>query len=175
MVRLYPLRRRRRNPKLRPLLKWITPFTLLFPSCDVLEPHIVEVPVIWELRDTIYVQQTDTLYVANPAKFGIATQATLQYAIGDTVECVYQFHITKLDRVPVDSLWVYGVLIEWDLKQEKIKIMDSTRTIVWPDNAGSWSDIYAYSFQELTSNNRWHTDDWPSNRDVKYSMGLEYK
>jgi len=80
-----------------------------------------------------------------------------------------------LDRVPVDSLWVYGVLIEWDLKQENANIMDSTRTIAWPDNAGSWSDLYAYSFQELTSNNRWHTNDWPRNRNVKYSMGLEYK
>ena len=53
-------------------------------------------------------------------------------------------------------------------------MMDSTTVVVWPDNAGSWNEPYNYSTGEFDANNKWVTDDWPTDL-VTYTMELEYK
>ena len=53
-------------------------------------------------------------------------------------------------------------------------MMDSTTVVVWPDNAGSWSEPYNYSTGEFEANNKWSSDDW-SDGLVTYTMELEYK
>ena len=160
---------------MRPLLKWIIPFTLLFPSCDVLEPHIVEVPVIWELRDTLYVQQIDTLYLTNSSSFSMANYAELFMETTDTVACKYGYALTKLDTILLDSLWLTGYLIDWNRSKEMLGILDSTRRNIWPDNTRDWNQRGTYGDGMFYANNKWHLNDWNKRTIIKYSMRLEYK
>lgn len=160
---------------MRPLLKWIVLFTLLFPSCDVLEPHIVEVPVIWELRDTLYVQQIDTLYLTNSSSFSMANYAELFMATSDSIACEYGYALTKLDTIVLDSLWLTGYLIDWNRSKEMLGILDSTRRNIWPDNARHWNQRGTYGDGMFYANNKWHLNDWTKSTIIKYSMSLEYK
>ena len=164
MVRLYPLRRRRRNPKLAKAFKWLIPLILF--GCQ-LEPETVyvEVPVLLET--------TDTLFVTREASFALVTVATMGFITDDTVACTYEYSVTKLDTIPVDSLFVIGFLLEWNDEHTSATIMDSTRKNIWPVNSRDWTTRWAYSSGSFKSNNKWATGDWPTNV-VKYSMGLEY-
>ena len=152
-------------------LKWLIPLILL--GCQ-LEPEIVYVPEIYEIRDTLYVQVHDTSYVSKEAAFGLANQANLYISSVDTISLVYWYSLTKLDSTPVDSVFLTGLLLEWNTFRTNADMMDSTTVVVWPDNAGSWSEPYNYSMGEFEASNKWHTDDWPTKL-ITYTMELEYK
>ena len=152
-------------------LKWLIPLILL--GCQ-LEPKIVYVPEIYEIRDTLYVQVHDTSYVPREASFGLATEANLYISAIDTISLVYWYALTKLDSTPVDSVFLTGYLFEWNTFRTSANMIDSTQVVVWPDNAGSWNYPYDYSMGEFDASNKWNVDDWP-NGYVTYTMGLEYK
>jgi len=152
-------------------LKWLIPLILL--GCQ-LEPEIVYVPEIYEIRDTLYVQVHDTSYVSKEAAFGLATQANLYISSVDTISLVYWYSLTKLDSTPVDSVFLTGLLLEWNTFRTNADMMDSTTVVVWPDNAGSWSEPYNYSMGEFEASNKWNADDWPTEL-ITYTMELEYK
>jgi len=152
-------------------LKWLIPLILL--GCQ-LEPEIVYVPEIYEIRDTLYVQVHDTSYVTREASFGLSTEANLYITAIDTISLVYWYALTKLDSTPVDSVFLTGYLFEWNTFRTSANMMDSTQVVVWPDNAGSWNYPYDYSMGEFDASNKWNVDDWP-NGYVTYTMELEYK
>ena len=162
-------KRRRRLLKLR-LSKWILPI-LLF-GCR-LEPEVMYIPEIYEIRDTLYVH--DTSYVATQASFGVTSEAHL-YPFGtDSVELGYWYAVTKLDSTPVDSVFLTGVLIEWNDERNWGDVMDKTRFVPWPDNARDWTYPFSHGFGEFFSKERWAIDDWPIDKVVSYTMELEYK
>jgi hypothetical protein len=158
----------RRLSKLR-LSKWI--LSILLFGCQ-LEPEVMYIPEIYEIRDTLYVH--DTSYVAKEALFGVVGEATLYMATADTVKLVYWAAVTKLDSTPVDSVFLYGMLLEWNTLMMSATVMDCTQVTVWPNNAGSWTDPFAYNHGEFEANTRWHIDYWPSGS-VTYTIGLRYR
>ena len=152
--------------------KWLIPLILL--GCQ-LEPEIVYVPEIYEIRDTLYVQVHDTSYVESEASFGITSEAQL-YPFGvDSVELGYWYAVTKLDSTPVDSVFLTGYIIEWNNERTWGDIMDKTHFVPWPDNARDWAYPFSHGYGEFFSKNRWATDDWPMDGVVSYTMELEYK
>mgnify|MGYP001190936055 CR=1 FL=1 len=150
-------------------LKWLIPLILL--GCQ-LEPETVYIPEIYEIRDTLYVH--DTSYVAKEASFGVASGATLFMATTDTIKLIYWASVTKLDSTPIDSVFLLGMLFEWNALRTSATMMDCTQVIIWPNNAGSWTDIYAYNLEEFEADNRWHMDKWPTEL-VTYAVGLRYR
>ena len=147
--------------QLKRLSKWLLP-VLLF-GCQ-LEPDVVYVPEIVH----------DTTYVAKEASFGLATEATLYMVSIDSIRLVYWYSLTKLDSVPVDTVFLTGLLFKWNTFRTSATMMDCTTVVVWPDNAGSWIYPYEHSQGEFDASNRWYSDDWPDGL-VTYSMGLRYK
>ena len=153
-------------------LKWLIPLILL--GCQ-LEPDIVYVPEIYEIRDTLYVQVHDTSYVESEASFGITSEAQL-YPFGtDSLELGYWYAITKLDSTPADSVFLTGRIIKWNDERNWGDIMDKTHYVPWPDNAGDWNAPFSYCHGEFFSKQRWATDDWPTDAVVSYTMELGYK
>jgi len=116
----------------------------------------------------------DTTYVAKEASFGLATEATLYMVSIDSIRLVYWYSLTKLDSTLVDSVFLTGLLLEWNTFRTSATMMDSTTVVVWPDNAGSWSEPYNYSMGEFEASNKWNADDWPTEL-ITYTMELEYK
>ena len=151
-------------------LKWIFPLILL--GCQI-EPDVVYIPEIYEIRDTLYVH--DTSYVASEASFGITSDATLYPYGADSLELGYWYAVTKLDSTPVDSVFLTGILIEWNNERNWGDVMDKTRFVPWPDNARDWAYPFSHGFGEFYSKERWATDDWPMDKLVSYTMELEYK
>jgi len=147
------------------VLKWLIPLILL--GCQ-LEPRVeyIEVPIILET--------TDTLFVIKEASFALVTVATMGYITKDTIACNYEYFVTKLNTFPVDSLFVIGLLLEWNDDNTSATIMDSTRVNIWPINSRNWAIQWAYGTGEFQSNNKWAADNWPANV-VRYSTNLEYK
>jgi len=152
--------------------KWLIPLILL--GCQ-LEPEIVYVPEIYEIRDTLYVQVHDTSYVESEASFGITSDATLYPYGADSLELGYWYAVTKLDSTFVDSVFLTGRIIKWNDDMNGGDVMDKTYYVPWPDNARDWILPFSYSHGEFFSKQRWATDDWPTNVVVSYTMELEYK
>ena len=147
---------------------------LILLGCQ-LEPEIVYVPEIYEIRDTLYVQVHDTSYVESEASFGITSDAQL-YPFGtDSVELGYWYAVTKLDSTPADSVFLTGRIIKWNDDMNWGDIMDKTHYVPWPDNARDWTYPFSHGYGEFYSQNRWATDDWPMDGVVSYTMELEYK
>jgi hypothetical protein len=96
------------------LSKWIIPILLV--GCQ-LEPEVVYVPEIIH----------DTTYVSTETSFSLATAAKLYMSAIDTVRLVYWYSLTKLDSVPIDSVFLTGYLHEWDSFRTSANMMDSTR------------------------------------------------
>ena len=118
-------------------------------SCDILEPKVeyVEVPVIVEVRDTVYVALTDTIYFRQPSSFSIATYAELAVVGTDSVGIEYSYSATKMDSSAVDSLFLIGYLLNWDKDNNAVKqLMDKTRVAVEPLYADSWDEMYARGY-----------------------------
>ena len=153
-------------------LKWILPLILL--GCQ-LEPDVVYIPEIYEIRDTLYVQVHDTSYVESEASFGITSDATLYPYGTDSLELGYWYAVTKLDSTPVDSVFLTGRIIKWNDDMNGGDVMDKTLYVPWPDNARDWILPFSYSHGEFFSKQRWATDDWPTDVVVSYTMELEYK
>ena len=153
-------------------LKWIFPLILL--GCQ-LEPEIVYVPEIYEIRDTLYVQVHDTSYVESEASFGITSDATLYPYGTDSLELGYWYAITKLDSTPADSVFLTGRIIKWSDDMVTGDVMDMTLYVPWPDNARDWAYPFSYGHGEFFSKQRWATDDWPTDAVVSYTMELGYK
>jgi len=153
-------------------LKWILPLILL--GCQ-LEPEIVYVPEIYEIRDTLYVQVHDTSYVESEASFGITSEAQLYPFGADSLELGYWYAVTKLDSSFVDSVFLTGHIIKWNDDMNGGDVMDKTYYVPWPDNARDWIIPFSYSHGEFFSKQRWATDDWPTDAVVSYTMELEYK
>ena len=154
------------------LLKWILPLILL--GCQ-LDPEIVYVPEIYEIRDTLYVQVHDTSYVESEASFGITSDATLYPYGADSLELGYWYAVTKLDSTITDSVFLTGRIIKWNDDMNGGDVMDKTLYVPWPDNARDWILPFSYSHGEFFSKQRWATDDWPTDVVVSYTMELEYK
>ena len=154
------------------LLKWIFPLILL--GCQ-LEPEIVYVPEIYEIRDTLYVQVHDTSYVESEASFGITSDATLYPYGADSLELGYWYAVTKLDSTPVDSVFLTGYIIKWNDERTWGDVMDKTHFVPWPDNARDWAYPFSHGYGEFFSKQKWATDDWPTDVVVSYTMELEYK
>ena len=154
------------------LLKWFLPLILL--GCQI-EPEIVYVPEIYEIRDTLYVQVHDTSYVESEASFGITSDATLYPYGADSLELGYWYAVTKLDSSFVDSVFLTGRIIKWNDDMNGGDVMDKTLYVPWPDNARDWILPFSYSHGEFFSKQRWATDDWPTDAVVSYTMELEYK
>ena len=152
--------------------KWLIPLILL--GCQ-LEPEIVYVPEIYEIRDTLYVQVHDTSYVESEASFGITSEAQLYPFGADSVELGYWYAVTKLDSTPVDSVFLTGRIIKWNDDMNWGDVMDKTHYVPWPDNARDWILPFSYSHGEFFSKQRWAIDDWPTDAVVSYTMELEYK
>ena len=162
-------KKRRRLSKLR-LNKWIIPI-LLF-GCQ-LEPEVVYIPEIYEIKDTLYVH--DTTYVESEASFGVTSEAHLYPSGADSVELGYWYAVTKLDSSFVDSVFLIGRIIKWNDDMNGGDVMDKTLYVPWPDNARDWILPFSYSHGEFFSKQRWATDDWPTDAVVSYTMELEYK
>jgi len=154
------------------LLKWILPLILL--GCQI-EPDVVYIPEIYEIRDTLYVQVHDTSYVESEASFGITSDATLYPYGTDSLELGYWYAVTKLDSSFVDSVFLTGRIIKWNDDMNGGDVMDRTLYVPWPDNARDWILPFSYSHGEFFSKQRWAIDDWPSDKVVSYTMELEYK
>ena len=154
------------------LLKWIFPLILL--GCQ-LEPDVVYIPEIYEIRDTLYVQVHDTSYVESEASFGITSDATLYPYGTDSLELGYWYAVTKLDSSFVDSVFLTGRIIKWNDDMNGGDVMDKTLYVPWPDNARDWILPFSYSHGEFFSKQRWATDDWPTDAVVSYTMELGYK
>ena len=154
------------------LFKWILPLILL--GCQ-LEPDVVYIPEIYEIRDTLYVQVHDTSYVEREASFGVTSDATLYPYGTDSLELGYWYAVTKLDSTPVDSVFLTGRIIKWNDDMNGGDVMDRTLYVPWPDNARDWILPFSYSHGEFFSKQRWAIDDWPSDKVVSYTMELEYK
>ena len=152
------------------LLKWFLPLILL--GCQI-EPEIVYVPEIYEIRDTLYVH--DTSYVASEASFGVTSDATLYPYGTDSLELGYWYAVTKLDSTVVDSVFLTGRIIKWNDDMNGGDVMDKTLYVPWPDNARDWILPFSYSHGEFYSKQRWATDDWPTDAVVSYTMELGYK
>jgi len=153
-------------------LKWILPLILL--GCQ-LEPDVVYIPEIYEIRDTLYVQVHDTSYVEREASFGVTSDATLYPYGTDSLELGYWYAVTKLDSSFVDSVFLTGRIIKWNDDMNGGDVMDRTLYVPWPDNARDWILPFSYSHGEFFSKQRWAIDDWPSDKVVSYTMELEYK
>ena len=151
-------------------LKWIFPLILL--GCQI-EPDVVYIPEIYEIRDTLYVH--DTSYVESEASFGITSDATLYPYGADSLELGYWYAVTKLDSTPVDSVFLTGYIIKWNDERTWGDVMDKTRFVPWPDNARDWAYPYSHGYGEFFSNQKWAIDDWPTDGVVSYTMELEYK
>ena len=162
-------KKRRRLLKLR-LNKWLIPI-LLF-GCQ-LEPEVMYIPEIYEIRDTLYVH--DTSYVASEASFGVTSSATLYPYGTDSLELGYWYAVTKLDSTPVDSVFLTGRIIKWDDKMNGGDIMDKTLFSPCPDNAIDWHYPFSYGHGEFFSKQRWATDDWSTDSIISYTMELEHK
>ena len=162
-------KKRRGLSKLR-LNKWIIPI-LLF-GCQ-LEPEVVYIPEIYEIRDTLYVH--DTSYVASEASFGITSDATLYPYGADSLELGYWYAVTKLDSTPVDSVFLTGRIIKWSDDMVTGDVMDMTLFVPWPDNARDWIYPFSYGHGEFYSKQRWGRDDWPVDKTVSYTMEIDYK
>ncbi len=169
MVRWFHLRRKRRSPKLRNLLKWILPLILL--GC---EPEVIYVDKIHEINDTLYVQIHDTSYVQKEAAFGLATQATI-YPVGtDSISLDYWYALTKMDTSAVDSVFLFGYLLEWDNAWGFGTVMNKTLHVPWPHNARDWNEIHAYSQGTFSANRKFAREEWPTNGMVTYTVEVEY-
>jgi len=155
--------------KLR-LSKWILPI-LLF-GCQ-LDPEVVYIPEIYEIRDTLYVH--DTSYVASEASFGVTSDATLYPYGTDSLELGYWYAVTKLDSSFVDSVFLTGRIIKWSDDMVTGDVMDMTLFVPWPDNARDWSYPFSYGHGEFYSKQRWAIDDWPVDKTVSYTMEIDYK
>ena len=153
-------------------LKWIFPLILL--GCQ-LEPDVVYIPEIYEIRDTLYVQVHDTSYVEREASFGVTSDATLYPYGTDSLELGYWYAVTKLDSSFVDSVFLTGRIIKWNDDMNGGDVMDKTLYVPWPDNARDWILPFSYSHGEFFSKQRWATDDWPTDAVVSYTMELGYK
>ena len=153
-------------------LKWILPLILL--GCQI-EPDVVYIPEIYEIRDTLYVQVHDTSYVEREASFGVTSDATLYPYGTDSLELGYWYAVTKLDSSFVDSVFLTGRIIKWNDDMNGGDVMDRTLYVPWPDNARDWILPFSYSHGEFFSKQRWAIDDWPSDKVVSYTMELEYK
>ena len=153
-------------------LKWIFPLILL--GCQ-LEPDVVYIPEIYEIRDTLYVQVHDTSYVESEASFGVTSDATLYPYGTDSLELGYWYAVTKLDSSFVDSVFLTGRIIKWNDDMNGGDVMDKTLYVPWPDNARDWILPFSYSHGEFFSKQRWATDDWPTDAVVSYTMELGYK
>ena len=152
-------------------LKWLIPLILL--GCQ-LEPEIVYVPEIYEIRDTLYVQVHDTSYVESEASFGLTSEAQLYPFGADSMELGYWYALTKLDSTLIDSVFLTGFLFEWNSLRTTATMIDSTRIVAWSDNAHGWNYPFDYGNGEFESSNRWAISDW-SDSFVSYTMSLEYK
>ena len=153
-------------------LKWIFPLILL--GCQ-LEPDVVYIPEIYEIRDTLYVQVHDTSYVEREASFGVTSDATLYPYGTDSLELGYWYAVTKLDSTITDSVFLTGRIIKWNDDMNGGDVMDKTYYVPWPDNARDWILPFSYSHGEFFSKQRWATDDWPTDAVVSYTMELGYK
>jgi hypothetical protein len=140
---------------------------LLFMGC---QPETIIVPEIYEIRDTLYVH--DTSYVAKEASFAIATMANVSFLSGVEFEVLYWYSLTKLDSVFIDSVFLIGYLFEWG--DMNTIIIDSTRSVAFPDNAYNWNFPLTKSVGEFPSDTKFHVDDW-ADRLITYSLALEYK
>ncbi len=154
------------------LLKWFLPLILL--GCQI-EPEIVYVPEIYEIRDTLYVQVHDTSYVESEASFGITSDATLYPYGADSLELGYWYALTKLDSTITDSVFLTGRIIKWNDDMNWGDVMDKTHYVPWPDNARDWNIPFSYGHGEFFSKQKWATDDWHTNVVVSFTMELEYK
>ena len=152
------------------LSKCLLPILLV--GCQ-LDPEVVYIPEIYEIRDTLYVH--DTSYVKSEATFGITSDATL-YPYGlDSLELGYWYAVTKLDSTYADSVFLTGRIIKWNDDMNWGDIMDKTLYVPWPDNARDWNAPFSYGHGEFFSKQRWARDDWPTDKVVSYTMELEYK
>jgi len=154
------------------LLKWIFPLILL--GCQ-LEPDVVYIPEIYEIRDTLYVQVHDTSYIESEASFGITSDAALYPYGADSLELGYWYAVTKLDSTPVDSVFLTGRIIKWSNDMVTGDVMDMTLFVPWPDNARDWTYPFSYGHGEFFSKQRWATDDWPADETVSYTMEIGHK
>ena len=151
--------------------RWILGVIILV-GCQ-LEPEIMYIPEIYEIRDTLYVH--DTSYVESKASFGITSSATL-YPYGvDSLELGYWYSVTKLDSTPADSVFLTGRIIKWNNDMNWGDVIDKTLYVPWPDNARDWMYPFSYSNGEFFSKQKWATDDWPTDDVVSYTMELGYK
>ena len=153
-------------------LKWIFPLILL--GCQ-LEPDVVYIPEIYEIRDTLYVQVHDTSYIESEASFGVTSDAMLYPYGADSLELGYWYAVTKLDSTPVDSVFLTGRIIKWNDERNWGDVMDKTHYVPWPDNARDLNIPFSYGHGEFFSKQRWATDDWPTDAVVSYTMELEYR
>ena len=153
-------------------LKWILPLILL--GCQ-LEPDVVYIPEIYEIRDTLYVQVHDTSYVEREASFGVTSDATLYPYGTDSLELGYWYAVTKLDSSFVDSVFLTGRIIKWGNDMVTGDVMDMTLFVPWPDNARDWTYPFSYGHGEFFSKQRWATDDWPVDETVSYTMEIGHK
>lgn len=153
-------------------LKWIC-LLILF-GCQ-LEPDVVYIPEIYEIRDTLYVQVHDTSYIKREASFGVTSNATL-YPYGlDSLELGYWYAVTKLDSTVVDSVFLAGRIIKWNDDMVTGDIIDKTLFVPWPDNSRDWTYPFSYGHGEFFSKQRWGRDDWPVHETVSYTMEIGYK
>jgi len=164
------IKKKLRRLSKRRLSKWILPI-LLF-GCQ-LEPEVMYIPEIYEIRDTLYVR--DTSYVESKASFGVVSNATLYPHGSDSLALGYWYAITKLDSTPVDSVFLTGRIIKWNVEGNWGDIMDETHYVPWPDNAGNWNAPFSYCHGEFFSKQKWAMYDWPVDDPVSYTMELKYK
>ena len=138
-----------------------------------LEPEIMYIPEIYEIRDTLYVH--DTSYVASEASFGITSSATLYPYGADSLELGYWYAVTKLDSSFVDSVFLTGYLIEWNDAKTHGTLMNKTLHVPWPNNARDWTYPWSYGHGEFYADTLLAISDWPEDQQVSYSIQLEYK
>ena len=167
---LLKTRKRRRRLLKKRLSKWILPI-LLF-GCQ-LDPEVVYIPEIYEIKDTLYVH--DTTYVESEASFGVTSEAHLYPSGADSVELGYWYAVTKLDSTPVDSVFLTGVLIAWSQERDRGNIMDKTLFSPCANNASDWNFPFSHGHGEFFSEQRWAIDDWSTDAVITYTMELKYK
>tara|TARA_B100001123_G_C15100011_1_gene943181 strand:+ start:204 stop:671 length:468 start_codon:yes stop_codon:yes gene_type:complete len=149
--------------------RWILP--LLITGC---EPEVIYIDKIHEINDTLYVQIHDTSYVQKEAAFGLATHASI-YPVGtDSIALDYWYALTKMDTSAVDSVFLFGYLLEWDNAWGLGTVMNKTLHVPWPHNARDWNEIYSYSQGAFSANRKFAREEWPENGMVTYTFELEY-
>ena len=135
-------------------------------------------PVIVEVRDTVYVTLTDTIHLHQPPSFAMATYAEFAMVGSDSMGVSYSYSVTKMDSSAVDSLFLIGYLIRWDKQNNTIKqIIDKTRVTVEPLYSDSWHEMYVRSYGSFMSDSVWSREEWSKgeNRYLSYGIAMEAK